>query len=65
MNDPHLLLPVVRVGVDVVVVPSLNDLLGLLPREQELPDDTHRPVEEVAVAAVLPSPCRVPVLRQG
>ena len=33
-NYSHLLLASIRVGVDVIILPSLDDFLGLLAREQ-------------------------------
>ena len=61
-NFSHLLLAGIRVGVNLIILPSLDDLLGLLAGEQQLPDHAHRPVQEVAVAAVLTGPSAVPVL---
>ena len=52
-----------RVGVDGVILPGLYDLLAPLAGEQQLADESQRPVQEVAVTAVLPSTSHVPRLQ--
>merc|ERR1719234_762709 len=52
----------IEVILDAVVPALLDDLLGLLPREEQVPDEGESPVQVVLVVFVVFCPCCVPTL---
>ena len=65
-NHLDIALVLLSTGIEVIldtVVPALlDDLLGLLPREEQVPDEGEGPVQVVLVVLVVFCPCCVPTL---